>query len=52
MKELLKQFRVKDSKPSKTPMTTNAIIDSNASGKEVNITQYRAMIDSLLYLTR
>jgi hypothetical protein len=50
-KEPLKRFRVNDSKPSKTSMAVNATIDSDASGKEVDITQYRAIIDSLFYLT-
>jgi hypothetical protein len=50
-KELHKQFGVNDSKLSKTPMAANATIDSDTSGKEVDITQYRAIIGSLLYLT-
>jgi Reverse transcriptase (RNA-dependent DNA polymerase) len=49
VKELLKRFGVTDSKPSKTLMMTNTIIDSDASNKEVDITQYRTMIGSLLY---
>jgi hypothetical protein len=32
-------------------MTTNVTADLNASGKEVDITQYQAMVASLLYLT-
>jgi hypothetical protein len=32
-------------------MAANATIDSDTSGKEVDITQYRAIIGSLLYLT-
>jgi hypothetical protein len=37
-KEFLRRFRVNDSELSKTPMTINVTIDSDASGKEVNIT--------------
>jgi hypothetical protein len=32
-------------------MTTNVTANSDASGKEVDITQYQAMVGSLLYLT-
>jgi hypothetical protein len=48
-KEFLKRFGVNDCKLSKTPMAANTTIDLDASGKEVDITQYRAIIGSLLY---
>jgi Reverse transcriptase (RNA-dependent DNA polymerase) len=50
-KELMKKFGVEDSNTSKTPMTTNINLDADESGKPMNISQYRAMISSLLYLT-
>ncbi|XP_078159560.1 secreted RxLR effector protein 161-like [Carex rostrata] len=40
-----------ESNTSKTPMATNANLDSDPNGTLVDITQYRAMIGSLLYLT-
>lgn len=50
-RELVKKFRMEDSKTISTPMAQNANLDSDPSGKTVDITQYRAMIGSLLYLT-
>jgi hypothetical protein len=50
-KELLKRFRTSDSKPSKTSMRTNVTVYLYASGKKVDIMQYKIMISSLLYLT-
>ncbi|GJZ60134.1 hypothetical protein Tco_0615950 [Tanacetum coccineum] len=47
IKEMLKKFGLEDSKPTKTPMSTEIKLtkDDEASSK------YRGMIDSLLYLT-
>jgi hypothetical protein len=50
-KELMKKFGVEDSNTSKTPMATNINLDADESGKPVDISQYRAMIGSLLYVT-
>ena len=50
-KELVKKFGIEDSKAAKTPMATNTYLDADEAGKSVEITQYRAMIGSLLYLT-
>jgi Reverse transcriptase (RNA-dependent DNA polymerase) len=50
-KELMKKFGVEDSNTSITPMATNINLDVDASGKPVDISQYRAMIGNLLYLT-
>jgi hypothetical protein len=50
-KELMKKFGVEDSNTSKTPMATNINLDADESEKSVDISQYRAMIGSLLYLT-
>ena len=51
VKELIKKFGMTKSNTSKTPMATNANLDSDPNGTSVDITQYRAMIGSLLYLT-
>ena len=50
-KELVKKFGMEDSKIISTPMAQNANLESDPSGKTIDITQYRAMIGSLLYLT-
>jgi Reverse transcriptase (RNA-dependent DNA polymerase) len=50
-KELMKKFGVEDSNTSKTPMATNINLDADENEKSVDISQYRAMIGSLLYLT-
>jgi hypothetical protein len=50
-KELMKKFGVEDYNTSKTSMATNINLDADGSGKPVDISQYRAMIGSLLYLT-
>ncbi|XP_074342209.1 putative mitochondrial protein AtMg00240 [Apium graveolens] len=42
---------MEDSTPAKTPMATVTILDQDESGKKVDITHYRGMIGSLLYLT-
>ena len=42
---------MEDSAPSKTPMPTAVKLDQDKSGKNVDITTYRGMIGSLLYLT-
>ncbi|KAK4284444.1 hypothetical protein QN277_001276 [Acacia crassicarpa] len=34
-----------------TPMSSNASLDADEKGKDFNITRYRGMIGSLLYLT-
>ena len=50
-KELIKKFGMEESKCSPTPMATNLYLDVDEAGQPVDITQYRAMIGSLLYLT-
>ncbi|XP_074324070.1 putative mitochondrial protein AtMg00240 [Apium graveolens] len=42
---------MEDSTPAKTPMATTTKLDQDESGKKVDITHYRGMIGSLLYLT-
>ncbi|XP_074374572.1 uncharacterized protein LOC141714981 [Apium graveolens] len=50
-RDLLKKYQMEDSTPAKTPMTTATKLDQDESGKKVDITHYRGMIGSLLYLT-
>jgi hypothetical protein len=49
--DLLKRFDMDNSKPIKTPMTTNAYLDLDEGGNSVDLKLYRYMIGSLLYLT-
>ena len=51
VKELLKRFGFESVKPKSTPMPQNSKLFSDESGKSVDITKYRGMIGSLLYLT-
>ncbi|KAK8934128.1 hypothetical protein KSP39_PZI014435 [Platanthera zijinensis] len=50
-KELVKKFGMSEASCMKTPMPTNAVLDTDEHGKHVDQTTYRAMIGSLLYLT-
>ncbi|XP_050222313.1 uncharacterized mitochondrial protein AtMg00240-like [Mercurialis annua] len=50
-KEMLKTFFMETSSSSKTPMSTTIKLDKDKSGKCIDITVYRGMIGSLLYLT-
>ncbi|CAH9114563.1 unnamed protein product [Cuscuta europaea] len=49
--DLLKKYGQENSTPVKTPMTPACKLDTDPSGKSVNVTTYRGMIGSLLYLT-
>src|SRR5919202_809639 len=49
--ELLSKFGFKDCSSMKTPMATATKLDQDVKGKPVDITAYRGMIGSLLYLT-
>ncbi|GJT85009.1 retrovirus-related pol polyprotein from transposon TNT 1-94 [Tanacetum coccineum] len=51
IKEMLKKFRLEDSKPTKTPMSTKIKLTKNYEADSVDNTKYRVMIGSLLYLT-
>ncbi|GJW78052.1 retrovirus-related pol polyprotein from transposon TNT 1-94 [Tanacetum coccineum] len=51
IKEMLKKFRLEDSKPMKTPMSTETKLTRDEEGESVDNTKYRGMIGSLLYLT-
>jgi hypothetical protein len=50
IQDILKKFRLKDAKPTKTPMGTDGHLDLNEGGKSVDQKVYRSMIGSLLYL--
>ena len=49
-KNLLKRFNMLDSSSASTPMATTTKLDQH-QGDEVDVTSYRGMIGSLLYLT-
>ncbi|GJV22306.1 retrovirus-related pol polyprotein from transposon TNT 1-94 [Tanacetum coccineum] len=51
IKEMLKKFRLEDSKPMKTPMFMEMKLTKDEEGESVDNTKYRGMIGSLLYLT-
>jgi hypothetical protein len=51
VRDLLKKYHLEDSSPAKTPMPTATKLNQDQSGKKVDITNYRGMIGSLLYLT-
>lgn len=50
-KDLLKRLNLENVKHASTPMASNTKLDNDPSGKVVDATKYRGMIDSLLYLT-
>ncbi|WVZ86101.1 hypothetical protein U9M48_032936 [Paspalum notatum var. saurae] len=50
-KDILKKFDMGDSKPMKTPMSTNTTLDADEDGEAVDWKEFRGMIGSLLYLT-
>ena len=51
VRDLLKKFDMVECSPSKTHMSTFVKLDADDKGKFVNITIYRGMVGSLLYLT-
>ncbi|GKB08482.1 retrovirus-related pol polyprotein from transposon TNT 1-94 [Tanacetum coccineum] len=51
IKEMLKKFRLEDSKPTKTPMSTEIKLTKDDEADSVDSTKYQGMIGSLLYLT-
>ncbi|KAL2319362.1 hypothetical protein Fmac_028331 [Flemingia macrophylla] len=50
-KELLKKFKMDDAKEMKTPMHSSSALVLDEDSPNVDQTQYRAMIGSLLYLS-
>eukprot|EP00253_Pinus_taeda_P027394 PITA_27394 len=51
LKQILKMYRMEDSKPVCTPMVTGCSLISNDESVAVHQPTYRSMIGSLLYLT-
>ncbi|GKB76433.1 hypothetical protein Tco_0943328 [Tanacetum coccineum] len=51
IKEMLKKFGLEDSKPTKTPMSTEIKLTKDDESDSVDCIKYRGMIGSLLYLT-
>ncbi|GJT83757.1 retrovirus-related pol polyprotein from transposon TNT 1-94 [Tanacetum coccineum] len=51
IKEVLKKFVLEDSKPMKTPMSSDMKLRKDEECESVDSTKYRGMIGSLLYLT-
>ncbi|GJT65600.1 hypothetical protein Tco_1017080 [Tanacetum coccineum] len=51
IKEMLKKFGLKDSKLTKTPMSTEIKLTKDDEADSVDSSKYRGMIGSLLYLT-
>jgi hypothetical protein len=49
--DLLNRFGMDNSKPIKTPMSTNAHLDLDEGGNLVDLKLYRSMIGCMLYLT-
>nr|GEW04150.1 reverse transcriptase domain-containing protein [Tanacetum cinerariifolium] len=51
IKEMLKKFSLEDSKPMKTPMSSDTKLTKDEECELVDSTKYRGMIGTLLYLT-
>ncbi|GKE88732.1 uncharacterized mitochondrial protein-like protein [Tanacetum coccineum] len=51
IKEMLKKFGLKDSKPMKTPMSSDTKLIKDKECESIDSTKYRGMMGSLLYLT-
>ena len=51
IKEMLKKFGLEESKPMKTPMSSDTKLTKEEACESVDSTKYRGMIGSLLYLT-
>jgi hypothetical protein len=49
--DILKKFKMDDSKPLSTPMSTTTTLDTDEDGEPMDQKEYRIMIGSLLYLT-
>jgi hypothetical protein len=50
-KDILKKFKMDDSKPLSTPMSMTTALDADEDGEPVDQKEYQSMIGSLLYLT-
>jgi hypothetical protein len=50
-KDIVRKFKMEDSKAMTTPMSTTIALDADEEGEHVDQKEYRSMIGSLLYLT-
>jgi hypothetical protein len=50
-KDIVRKFKMEDSKAMMTPMSTTTALDAGEKGEHVDQKEYRSMIGSLLYLT-
>jgi hypothetical protein len=50
-KDIVRKFKMEDSKAMATPMSTTTTLDVDEEGEHVDQKEYRSMIGSLLYLT-
>jgi hypothetical protein len=50
-KDILKKFKMDDSKPLLTPMSMTTPLNADEDREPMDQKEYRSMIDSLLYLT-
>jgi hypothetical protein len=50
-KDIVRKFKMEDSKAMATPMSTTTPLDADEEGEHVDQEEYRSMIGSLLYLT-
>jgi hypothetical protein len=50
-KDIVRKFKMEDSKAMATPMSTSTALDADEEGEHVDKKEYRSMIGSLLYLT-
>jgi hypothetical protein len=48
-KDIVRKFKMEDSKAMTTPMSTTTALDANEEGEHVDQKEYRSMIGSLLY---
>jgi hypothetical protein len=49
-KDIVRKFKMEDSKAMATPMSTTTALDADEEGEHVDQKEYRSMIWSLLYL--
>ena len=49
--DMLEKFEMEELKPMNTPMSSSIKLDKDEQGTSVDVTKYRGMIGSLLYLT-
>jgi hypothetical protein len=48
-KDIVRKFKMEDSKAMATPMSTTTALDADEEGEHVDQKEYRSMIGSLLY---